>query len=162
MTTPAMKCPLPSMMPEAVRNSVSIRSEITGARAGMTDLSSSGVATRQFSAGCARRDAGVMERARAEQKSRFRRRRRVESVKVNDASLQRGGGGLGAIADAELAEQAVDMRLHRRLRNEESRSNLFIAVSADNEAEHLRLAVGERRGVHALGEALGNRSGNAG
>src|SRR5438128_1867362 len=135
MTTPAMKCPLPSVMPEAVRNSVSMRSEMTGARAGMMDLSSSGVATRQFSAGCARRDAGVMERARAEQrterKRRFRKQRRVELVraeliKVNDASLQCGGGGLGAIAHAELAEQTIDMRLHRRLRDEESCSNLLV------------------------------------
>src|SRR5258708_38221437 len=114
MTTPAMKCPLPSVMPEAVRNSVSMRSEMTGARAGMMDLSSSGVATRQFSAGCARRDAGVMARARAEQNSRVSKRRRGElgrgeSVKVNGASLEGSGGRLRAVLDDGPAEHAAEM-----------------------------------------------------
>src|SRR5581483_5301694 len=112
MTTPAMKWPLPSVMPEAVRNSVSMRSEMTGARAGMTDLSSSGVAARQFSAGCALRPAGITE-ARIAEETRPRKRRRVcELIKMNDASLQCGGGGLGAIGDAELAEQAIDVRFN--------------------------------------------------
>src|SRR4030081_869441 len=102
MTTPAMKCPPPSVMPEAVRNSVSMRSEMTGARAGMTDLSSSGVAVRQLSAGCARRIAGVSERASTAEKA-SRKRRRLGLVKVDDASLQCGGGGLRAIAHSELA-----------------------------------------------------------
>src|SRR6478752_3561627 len=112
MTTPAMKWPLPSVTPEAVRNSVSMRSDMTGARAGMMDFSSSGVAARQFSVGCAWRMAGVSERASAAENV-SRKRRRFESVKVDDASLQCGGGGLRAIADSELAEQAVDVGLYR-------------------------------------------------
>src|SRR6476660_3200792 len=40
MTTPAMNLPCPSVTPEAVRISVSIRSLVTEARAGMTAASS--------------------------------------------------------------------------------------------------------------------------
>ena len=46
MTTPATKWSLPSVMPEAVRNSVSMRSEMAGARAGMMAWSSVSVAER--------------------------------------------------------------------------------------------------------------------
>src|ERR1700748_2982503 len=117
MTTPAMKWPLPSVMPEAVRNSVSMRSEMTGARAGMMDLSSSGVAARHPSAGCGCSATGGGDKSRVKQKARYRKWRRGRTlVKVDDASLQCGGGGLSAIADAELAEQAIDMCLHRGLR----------------------------------------------
>src|SRR5215467_1030084 len=102
MTTPAMKWPLPSVTPEAVRNSVSMRSDMTGARAGIMDFNSSGVAARQLSDGCAQRMAGVSERASVAEDA-SRKRRRVELVKVYDASLQCGGGGLRAIADSEFA-----------------------------------------------------------
>jgi hypothetical protein len=64
-----------------------MRSEMTGARAGMMDLSSSGVAARQFSAGCAWSDAGATDRAKAEQTTSFSKQRRVQLVKMNDASL---------------------------------------------------------------------------
>src|SRR5580698_2331642 len=39
-----MECPWPSVMPEAVRNSVSMRSEITGARAGIRAFNSASLA----------------------------------------------------------------------------------------------------------------------
>src|SRR5262245_52205438 len=47
MTTPATKCPCPSVTPEAVRNSVSMFSLMTGARAGIILRSSWVVAVRQ-------------------------------------------------------------------------------------------------------------------
>src|SRR4030095_13197414 len=47
MTTPAMNLPWPSVTPDAVRNSVSIFSLITGARAGITLFSSASDAARQ-------------------------------------------------------------------------------------------------------------------
>src|SRR6266516_3706185 len=47
ITTPAINLPRPSVTPEAVRNSVSMFSFITGARAGMSFLSSGSVAARQ-------------------------------------------------------------------------------------------------------------------
>src|SRR5215471_16103508 len=47
MTTPAMNLPRPSVTPEAVRISVSMRSLITFARAGITEISSFSVACRQ-------------------------------------------------------------------------------------------------------------------
>src|SRR5580704_6269243 len=46
-TTPAMAWPLPSVIPEAVRNSVSMRSLITGARAGISERNSSSLALCQ-------------------------------------------------------------------------------------------------------------------
>src|SRR6267142_5973228 len=47
ITTPAMNLPRPSVTPEAVRNSVSMFSFITGARAGISFFSSGSVAARQ-------------------------------------------------------------------------------------------------------------------
>src|ERR1700716_3857999 len=47
ITTPAMNLPRPSVTPEAVRNSVSIFSLFTGARAGISFLNSASVAVRQ-------------------------------------------------------------------------------------------------------------------
>src|SRR2546425_2108072 len=47
ITTPAMNLPPPSVTPEAVRNSVSMFSFITGARAGISFLNSGSVAVRQ-------------------------------------------------------------------------------------------------------------------
>src|SRR5205814_5257999 len=47
ITTPAMNLPRPSVTPEAVRNSVSMFSLITGARAGINFRNSGSVAARQ-------------------------------------------------------------------------------------------------------------------
>src|SRR5258707_7638721 len=47
MTTPAMNLPRPSVTPEAVRNSVSMFSLTTGARAGISLRNSGSVAARQ-------------------------------------------------------------------------------------------------------------------
>ena len=47
MTTPAMNLPRPSVTPEAVRNSVSILSLFTGARAGISFRNSASVVARQ-------------------------------------------------------------------------------------------------------------------
>jgi len=47
ITTPAMNLPRPSVTPEAVRNSVSMFSLITGARAGISFRNSGSVAARQ-------------------------------------------------------------------------------------------------------------------
>src|ERR1700684_390590 len=96
-----MARPLPSLMPEAVRNSVSIRSEITGARAGIRVLSSS------WLAGC---QAPV---AAACPPSARSRNTHANLVKVHDSPLQGGGRGLRAIGDPQLAEQAVDVGLDR-------------------------------------------------
>ena len=51
ITTPAMNLPRPSVTPEAVRNSVSMFSLITGARAGISFRNSGSVAARQRARG---------------------------------------------------------------------------------------------------------------
>src|SRR5215472_3202881 len=115
-TTPAIYRPRPSTMPLAVRISVSMCSLITGARAGSRDASSVLVAWRQAEL-CAL--AKPLEKARnakeeiAKRKIRFMDVIAAVSSEVlcfrfsqrlewNDAALDRGGGGLSAIGDAEL------------------------------------------------------------
>ena len=73
---------------------------------------------------------------------------------MNNASLQGGGRGLGAVGNAEFAEQAVDMSLHSGFGDEEGGGDFLVAVAADNEAQDVSFALGERGGIHALGEAI--------
>src|SRR5437762_12454199 len=71
ITTPAMNLPRPSVTPEAVRNSVSMFSLITGARAGISFRNSDSAAGRQ------RVRAGapvVFETTKAEEKTAHMRR----------------------------------------------------------------------------------------
>src|SRR5271156_5578172 len=119
-----MAWPLPSVIPEAVRNSVSMRSEITGARAGINDRSCSSLALCQapdflssfrgpldWVAACAVwAKTATISQTMGTQRS---------LVKMHDSPLQRGGGRLGPVGDAQLAEQAVDVGLHRGLGNVE-------------------------------------------
>src|ERR1700677_620864 len=145
-TTPAMKWPLPSVMPDAVRNSVSMRSLITGARAGIRALSSSSLALCQPELAA---NAAWPHSAKAASHSRTQNG--VALVKVHNSPLQRSGRSLGAIGDPQLAEQAVDVGLDRGLGDEQRRSNLLVAVAAHDQLQHLRLPPGERRRAHALG-----------
>src|SRR2546422_7187607 len=68
ITTPAMNLPRPSVTPEAVRNSVSMFSLITGARAGITFRNSGSVAARQRARG-ARCAPVAFEMTRAEDRT---------------------------------------------------------------------------------------------
>src|ERR1700691_189711 len=104
-----MPWPLPSLMPDAVRNSVSMRSLITGARAGIKAFSSSSLALCQAAFA-----AYPAQAASSSQHSNG-----LALVKVHDAPLQRGGRRLGAIGHPQLAEQAVDVGLDRGLRDVE-------------------------------------------
>src|ERR1700733_4026662 len=151
-TTPAMKWPLPSVMPDAVRNSVSMRSLITGARAGINALSSSSLALCQ---------AALAANAAWPHRDKTASHRKTQNglglVKVHDSPLQRGSRGLGAIGHAQFAEQAVDVGLHRGLRDAERGSNLFVAVSSHDQLQHLGFARGQGGGAHALRLAFGDR-----
>src|SRR5271156_2837449 len=144
-----MAWPLPSVIPEAVRNSVSMRSEITGARAGITDRNSSSLALCQVPAKATWALPASTSHSSAIQRT---------LVKMHDSPLQGSGGRLGAIGDAQFAQQAVDMGLHRSLGNVERGRDLFVAVAAHNQLQDFGFAGGERGRAHALREALGHRS----
>src|ERR1700761_2863560 len=104
-------------MPEAVRNSVSMRSEITGARAGIRARNSSSFAARQ---------AAVAAYA----PTASRKTSQAHLLKMHNSPLQRCGRGLGAIREPQLAEQAIDVGFDRGLGNREGVGNLFVAVSS--------------------------------
>jgi hypothetical protein len=133
-TTPAMKWPLPSVMPDAVRNSVSMRSLITGARAGIKALSSSSLALCQaeFAANAAHKENASDSRTQIG----------LALVKVDNSPLQGGGRGLGAIGHPQLAEQAVDVGLDRGLGDVERGGNLFVAVPSHDQLQDLGFARG--------------------
>src|SRR5271163_5250627 len=147
-----MPWPLPSVMPDAVRNSVSMRSLITGARAGIKAFSSSSLATCQ---------AGLAAYA-AKAASHSTIQNGFTLVKVHNSPLQRGGRGLGAIGHAQLAEQAVDVGLHRGLGDVEGGSNLLVAVPAHDQLQHLSFAASQRGRAHALRQPFGHGSRNTG
>lgn len=69
-----------------------------------------------------------------------------------EAALASKHNRLGAVASAELAEQVVDMCLHRCLAHDERVGNLSVRVPLCNVAQHFTLAVGQASLV--LGFAL--------
>ena len=62
--------------------------------------------------------------------------------------------GLAAVARAGLGEDPVDVRLHRRLADEQGPGDLPVGLARRDEAEHLGLARGQVAGA-AAGLALG-------
>src|SRR5271170_4802271 len=152
-TTPAMKRCCPSVIPEAVRNSVSMRSVSTGARAGISTFNSDSEAVCQAVLSCARRpvSASAMSIEKPSVRVRWTRRRVNESgsVKVDNSALQGGRRGLGAVGDAQLAQQAIDMGFDGRLGDEEYRADLLIALAGDDLLQHVRLSRGELMAAHA-------------
>src|SRR4051794_5688913 len=75
---------------------------------------------------------------------------------MDDAALQGGGGGLGAACDAELAEEAVDVTLDRRLADAERRASLFVAEPAHYQLKNFMLSPRQVRAAHAPREAFGD------
>src|ERR1700760_2130446 len=128
-TTPATTWPFSSTIPEAVRNSVSMRSLMTGARAGMMAFNSVSLA--------------VCQAALAMGAHKARQSASATLIKMNDPALQRGGGRLGAVGHAEFAQQAVDVGFDRGLGNTERPGNLLVAVAADNQLQYLGFARGQ-------------------
>src|ERR1700722_9278826 len=136
-----MEWPWPSVMPEAVLNSVSIRSEITGARAGIRAFSSASLALCHVAAYA----AVAVSRTNHKITGGL-----CPLIKMHNPPLQRGGGSLGAIGDPQLAEQAVDVGFHRGFRNEKRGGNFLVAVAAHNQLQHLGLSPGQRGPAHAF------------
>ena len=60
----------------------------------------------------------------------------------HEAALQRRGHGLRAVADAQLHQEVIDMRLHRALANIQQSGNLPVTIASHDQAEHIDLAGG--------------------
>src|SRR6185312_5753676 len=108
-------------MPEAVRNSVSMRSFSTGARAGMTFFSSSSEALCQPVASCEKPAAA---KARSTTNS---------LLQMNDAALNGGGSCLGAIIHVQLTKNAVDVGLYGGLGDRKLLSDIAITVAGNDQ-----------------------------
>src|ERR1700742_1282573 len=57
------------------------------------------------------------------------------SVKMHNPPLQRRGCGLRSVAHPQLAENAIDMRLHGCLGDEQVSGNLLVAAAAHNQLQ---------------------------
>src|ERR1051325_8265940 len=84
----------------------------------------------------------------------------LRSRKVDDAALQGGGGGLGSVRDAELAEDAVDVTLDGGLADAERRAYLLVAAAAHDKLKDFELPSSQVRPAHAHREAFGDDAGN--
>lgn len=62
---------------------------------------------------------------------------------MNQPALQRSDDCLGAIGHVEAHENHADVTLDRRLGDAEIGRDLFVALAADDEIEHLALARAE-------------------
>ena len=67
----------------------------------------------------------------------------VGVARSDDAGLVGEHDRLDAVAEAELHQDARDVRLHRRLRDEERLRDLGVREAARDQAEHLELARGQ-------------------
>ena len=108
-----------------------MRSLITGARAGINDLSSSSLALCQAEL----RGKHCLAAQREGRETTAGPGMALTLVKVHDSPLQRGGRSLGPIGDPQLAEQAVDVGLHRGLGDVQRGGNLFVAVPSHDQLQ---------------------------
>ena len=61
-------------------------------------------------------------------------------AQVNEPTLQGRGDGLGTVGHSELAENVIDMTLHRRLADVQRRGNLFVALAFYDLLKHFQLS----------------------
>src|SRR5207253_7429884 len=77
-------------------------------------------------------------------------------IQVDDAALQGEGRGVGAVADAELAQDIVDVNLDRAFRNRQVGGDDLIALALGDVFQDFKLARRQLRAVHALGQPAGD------
>ena len=73
-------------------------------------------------------------------------------LQMQDSALQSGGGGLGAVVGVEFGEEVADMEFNRDFGDAQGTADFLVAPPFGNELEHLQLALGQFRAVHAFGE----------
>ena len=81
------------------------------------------------------------------------------SVDTHHAAADRLRCGLGAIADAELDEDLLDVPFHRLFRETEGLGNGAIAMTGNEQLQHLLLAFRQRRRVLRIGQQFGGAGG---
>ncbi len=81
-------------------------------------------------------------------------------TQVHQPALQGGGGGLGSISDAELAEDIIDVTLNGRFADTQAGAYFLIALALHDQLEHFHLSAGQIRARHSLDQPLGNGGGN--
>src|ERR1700735_46049 len=113
-----------------------MRSEITGARAGINAFSSVSLALCHAPANATVAVSQTNHRAQRDLRA---------LIKMHNPPLQRSGGGLGAIRDPQLTKQTVDVRFYRGFRYKKRSGNLLVAVAAHDQLQHLGLSPGQRR-----------------
>ena len=79
-------------------------------------------------------------------------------AKVDQPALQGGGGGLGSVSHAELAENVIDVTLDSRFADAQAGTNFLIALTAHDQFEHFHLSAGQIGARHSLGEPFGDGS----
>jgi len=78
---------------------------------------------------------------------------------LDDAALDGGGGGLGAVLHAELFEDVADVLFDGDFGQAEFGGDFLVAVALDDEFEHALLAIGQGGSGEALGHAAGQQGG---
>src|SRR3569833_3038444 len=164
-TVPAITRLWPSMMPEAVRISVSIRSFSTEARDGSAAASSAGVAGRHAPF-CANNKGQTKNNNRPLTRTHLNmcasRCRLLERFEREDHSPDRSSGRLSAVGNAQYTKQTIDVRLHGSLGNRQLRSDLFIASPLHNLLQDVGFARRQLLSSHSLREAFGNHGRDTG
>jgi hypothetical protein len=69
-----------------------------------------------------------------------------------DTSLKSYGGGVSAIADAEFAEQAIDVRLDGGFTDLQVGGDLFVGTAGYDTFQDFQFAIGEGLRAHPFGE----------
>ncbi len=79
---------------------------------------------------------------------------------MDQPALEGGGGGLGAVCDAELTENVIDMTLDCGFADAEAGADFFIALASHNQLQHFHFPTGQVGAGHSLGQPLGDRCRN--
>ena len=74
-------------------------------------------------------------------------------TQVDQPALEGGGGGLGSVGHAELAENVIDVTLDGRFADAQAGADFFIALASHDQLEHFHLSAGQIRAGHSLGQA---------
>src|ERR1700729_998978 len=79
---------------------------------------------------------------------------------MNEAALEGGGGGLGAVVDLEFAEDMADVEFDGDFGDGEGGGDFLVAAAFDDEAEDFNFPRGQVGVSHAFSEAGADGRGN--
>src|SRR6185369_9232437 len=73
---------------------------------------------------------------------------------MDDAALERAGGGLSAVGHAEFSEDVVDVTLHSRFTDVQRARDFFVRLTFHDLLKDLELSIRELRSAHAFGQSF--------